>query len=326
MIHIKEAYLHILDGINETKILSENELEVEGDIHDYIEKHISVFFEQLDIFKENLKPEDRVQKLLESSGDFKTFSLEIADVFFELMKRSEDIKPCDLMCLYFEHEDREFVGILKLNLRTSYIHYVETTEQKITNRIIKQHATLPFKTQKVEEGFLIDLESQELLVKDKLVTLDGNKCRYVQEDVLGLRAGVSTKKAIDTVTKAAEKVIQKYHDQDYVKQAKVREFINEQLDEKSTIDLDSVVYQCFETQAEREDYKSEIQAKGVDTTAIEVNENQKKKIKRTQKIKTASGVEITLPYEYVARAENMEIVNHPDGTISINLNNLGEIL
>lgn len=326
MIQIKEIYLHILDGINETKILSENEMEVEGDIQDYIEKHITIFFEQLDIFKGKIDDQALIKRLLENAGDFRNFSLEIADLFFEVMKRSDEIKPCDLMCLYFDYEGEEYVGVLKLNLRTSYIHFVETQDQKITNKIIRQQATLPYKTQKVEEGFLIALEQNEVFIKDKQVMLDGNKARYIQEDILKLNLGATAKKTIDAVTKAAEKVIQKYHDQDYVKTAKVKEFINEQIDEKSAIDLESIVYQCFETQSEREAYRNELDAKGIDPSNVEINDSQKKKIKRTQKIKTASGVEITLPYEYVARSENMEIENLPDGSISIRLNNLGELL
>ncbi|WP_207736432.1 nucleoid-associated protein [Fusibacter ferrireducens] len=326
MIQVKEIYLHILDGINETKILSENEMGIEGDIQDYIEKHVTVFFEQLDIFRGKVDEASLVKKMLESSGDFKSFSLEIADLFFEVMKRSEEIKPCDLMCLYFDYEGEEYVGILKLNLRTSYIHFVETQDQKITNKIVRQQATLPYKSQKVEEGFLIALERDEVYIKDKQVLLDGNKARYIQEDILKLSMSATAKKTIDAVTKAAEKVVQKYHDQDYVKTAKIKEFINGQLDEKNGIDLESIVYQCFETQPEREAYRQELDSKGIDPSHVEINDSQKKKIKRTQKIKTASGVEITLPYEYVARSENMQIENNPDGSISIKLNNLGELL
>jgi len=64
----------------------------------------------------------------------------------------------------------------------------------------------------------------------------------------------------------------------------------------------------------------------VDSEGVKLNEAQTKKLKRTQRIKTASGVEIILPFEYVSRTENLSIVNHPDGSVSIELKNLGELL
>lgn len=326
MIHIKECYLHILDGINETKILSEDEIEIELDIKEYIEKHISVFFEQLDIYKGEIAEGSYLQSKLNESENFRCFTLEVAESFYEIMRRTEEIKPCDLMCVLFDYEGQEFAGILKLNLKTSYIHFVETKDQKIVAKIIKQHSTLPYKTQRVEEGFLIELEKQNVYIKDKQVLLDGNKVKYIQEELLKISLRATAKKTIETVTKAAERVVQKYNDNDMVKTAKVKNFINSQLDENNTIDVESIVYQCFETDTEREEYRKAIESKGVDCSDVEISESQKKKIKRTQKIKTASGVEITLPYEYVARGNNLEIENQPDGSITIKLNNLGEIL
>ncbi len=326
MIQINEAYLHVLDGNNETKVFSENPMEIEGEIHEYIEKHVSGFFDQLDIACMTIDEASNLNELIQGAEDFRGLTLDISDRFAEAMKKTEDIRPCDLMCIHFVLEEQEFIGVLKLNFRTSYAHYVQMDEGAITNRIIKQVTTLPYKSQKVEEGFVINLDEMKVYLRDKQVTIDGAKSRYISEEIFKMKPELTTKRSIDVATKAAEKVIQKYHDEDLIKKAKVKDFITEQIDEHSALNIENVAMQCFETEPEREAFKEEVAKKGVGESPIVVSESQKKKIKRSQKIKTASGVEITLPYEYIKREENFVIENHPDGTLSIKLNNLGELL
>jgi len=320
---IFEAYLHVLDAISDVKLLSERPMVLDAEIEDYAGKHIEGFFEHLDISTSDL---NQASKLDLSAATFRDLTLSVADQFFEVMKGCDEIKPCDLMCLKFAREGVEYAGFLKLNFRTSFAHAVEVEDNLITNKIVRQVTTLPYKSQKVEEGFLIDLTHNNALIKDKSVTIDGSKSKYIAEYVLGLSADLTAKRKIDVITKTAQKVIEKYDDQPLVKTAKVKRMITEHLDEKGELDMSTIVNQCFSTHTEREDFKKELVDKGIEPESLSINETQRKKLKRTQKIKTASGVEIILPFEYVSRSENIEIVNHPDGTVSIELRNLGELL
>lgn len=320
---IKEAYLHVLDVISDVKLLSERPTEIDFEIEDYVEKHVGVFFDNLDISTMDYTPNSKVT--LEGHV-FKEVSLQVADLFYDAMTYSEDIKPCDLMCIHFEREDRDYYGFLKLNFRTSFAHAVELQENLIVNKIIRQVTTLPYKSQKVEEGFLIDLTENKVLVKDKQVTIDGYKSRYITEKVLCLNGVMTTKRKIDLITKTAEKVIEKYDDQPLVKTAKLRKMVTEHLDESGSLDMQNIVSECFDTEVSKDAYLKELDEKGVNPDSLKMNEGQTKKLKRTQRIKTASGVEIILPFEYVSRSENLNIVNNSDGSVSIELKNLGELL
>lgn len=320
---IFEAYLHVLDAQSNVKLLSERPMQLDLEISEYASKHIEGFFEHLDISTSDLINATKIER---ENFDFKELSLAVADLFFEAMQKTEDIKPCDLMCLKFDREGVEYIGFLKLNFRTSYAHAVEVEDNLVTNKIIRQVTTLPYKSQKVEEGFLIDKSNNIALIKDKLVTIDGSKTKYIAEEVLGLQSDMTVKRKIDLITKTAQKVMEKYDDQPLVKTAAVKKMITAHLDENGSLDMSTIVNQCFETKVAREAYVQELQEKGIEPETLIVNESQRKKLRRTQKIKTASGVEIVLPFEYVSRSENLEIVTHPDGSISIELRNLGEIL
>ncbi|HAS73370.1 MAG TPA: hypothetical protein DCS67_04430 [Clostridiales bacterium UBA8960] len=320
---ITEAYLHVLDANSDVKLLSERHMHIDLEIEDYASKHIEGFFEHLDIATNEI---DAIQKMNPLSDDFKETTLNVAELFFDVMKQCEEIKPCDLMCLKFEREGATLIGFLKLNFRTSFAHAVELEDNLIVNKIIRQVTTLPYKTQKVEEGFLVDLTHRQVFIKDKTVTVDGRKTKYISEYVLGVGHTLTPKRKIDLIAKTAQKVIEKYDDKPLIATAKIKQMITSHLDESGGVNMESIVASCFDTEVAKDAYLSELNDKGIDPDSITINETQKKKLKRTQKIKTASGVEIILPFEYVSRSENLEIVNHPDGSVSIQLKNLGELL
>ena len=49
------------------------------------------------------------------------------------------------------------------------------------------------------------------------------------------------------------------------------------------------------------------------------------KTARTHKIKTDTGIELTVPAEYFENPEYIQFLNNPDGTLSIQLNHIGSI-
>ena len=111
---IEEAYLHVLDANANIKLLSERPMALDVDVEEYAIKHVEGFFEHLDIVETALM---QTTKIDYRNDDFKLLTIEIADLFFDAMQKSEDIKACDLMCLKFEREDEHFVGFLKLNFK-----------------------------------------------------------------------------------------------------------------------------------------------------------------------------------------------------------------
>ena len=50
------------------------------------------------------------------------------------------------------------------------------------------------------------------------------------------------------------------------------------------------------------------------------------KTSKSHKIKTDTGIELSFPAEYFANQKFIEFINNPDGTISIELKNIGKII
>ncbi|MBM7562200.1 nucleoid-associated protein [Fusibacter tunisiensis] len=325
---IKACYLHVLDFVGSTRIYSERPMELDADIEAYVVTRIQGFFDGYDVFEVPLVESAPLFGLMEKSKTvgFKNLGLGVADLFYEAMERSEDIKPCDLICAHIEEEGVEFFAFVKLNFKTSYVHLVETEDQSVINRIVRHVSTLPQKTQAPDEGFVVDWAGGKVLVKDKQVTLDGRRVSYISDLFLGGSYKPSPKKAMDVLVKTAEKVAQNFQSEGLVQTSRVRAAIQDLVETSEAIEPNQVAQACFETYEEREAYREAIADKGLEDAALTIGETHRKKMKRTQKIKTASGVEITLPYAYVAEGDNFEMTTNPDGTVSIQLKNLGALL
>ena len=74
----------------------------------------------------------------------------------------------------------------------------------------------------------------------------------------------------------------------------------------------------------REFQQQVAEAKLPDVVAIEKEYAQK--AGRSHKIKTDTGIEITFPSEYIENTDFIRFINNPDGTLSIELKNIGKIV
>lgn len=330
LINIQEVYLHILDLQGGTKVFSEKPLLLDAEVENAIISAVDYFYQSIDVSVSIAEEQALIINTLNESDAFQDFALKIADLFVHAMEKSEDIKSCGLLCAAFtDDEANEYVAVLKLNYKTIYAHAVQMEEQAIRNQIVKNMYSLPLDKPVVDEGFLLELHTKEIRLKDKQVTLDGKKTNYISDQILGIRPALSAKKAIHTMSKAAEKVIEKFQspaESAVSPLARVHAAIEAMVDEKGCVESSALAQSCFDTDEEKQAYEAIVAEKGVDQAPWEISETQRKKVKRTQKIKTSSGVEITVPYHYIAREDNLKIVNHEDGSVTITLENLGELI
>ena len=70
--------------------------------------------------------------------------------------------------MVFGCEGKDYLGILKLNYRTSYTHQTKTKEDGSNgNHIILQRALLPAQGQKLSEACVVDLSNGSILLTEK---------------------------------------------------------------------------------------------------------------------------------------------------------------
>ena len=168
--NISKVILHILDNNHQAPILSIKEIDVEIEIQGFLEKHIMRAVNEGDIKKAYLtsgEVHNSCNKLAGNEDSFVEVSHELSNRLFGIMKANPSIPAADLAFVLFKEEERQYLAILKLNYKSSYIHYISNTDEGTFNQLIKQKTTLPNETQKVDECIIINLANTELKILEK---------------------------------------------------------------------------------------------------------------------------------------------------------------
>ncbi|MBV1817513.1 nucleoid-associated protein [Anaerosalibacter bizertensis] len=330
-INIEKMILHILDSSVGIPALSEAEHPYSGDIIEFLEIHIEKVFNDINIKKAFFDTQENPVKnicmeIAENNDTFIEKTKEFAQLMYDIMAENASIPPCDLICSLFNGDGKKYLGFFILNYKSSYIHYVEESEDKRINKVIKQKTTLPNINQKIDECIIIDLEDFSILLKEKKYEINGQKEYYISKYLLQSKDTLSDKEKIDIVNKVSKKIVQDYYEDDVKKIAEIKNAIVESVEETDTIDIDHIKTKAFNENLELQNiYEEEIERRGLKEKTIEVNEPMYKKIPKTQKFVTDDGIEIKVPISLLTGDDKIEFFNNTDGTISILLKSIKEI-
>lgn len=329
-INLKKAVLHILDSNIGMPVFSCAELDLDGEACDFLEKHISKVLGDNNVkiagfVEENNVVSGMMRQLSQDTEYFLKASVDIADILFGIMTKNVEIPSADLVCCLFENNSRLHFGILKLNYKTGYTHYVEQADEGNINAIIRHRTLLPLESQKIDECALICLEDLNIRLLEKAYEINGEKQFYLSGMLLNCTTQLSNNEKVKIIEKAAQKINKKFFDEDFEKAAKLKKAVSETIEQTSAIQVDTVAGEVFENAEIRNEYFSEIQKAGLTEKTIPVPEKLAEKKFRTHKIKTDTGIEINFPLSCYNDVDKIEFFNNPDGTISIIIKNVGKI-
>ena len=108
----------------------------------------------------------------------------------------------------------------------------------------------------------------------------------------------------------------------------MKEYITENIEEGETefIDTEQVADKIFDGKpGMKSEFIDKIEKANV-PQKVEVNSYVTKKLASNVKNVTDIGVEVIFPAEYYQNNEYIEFINNDDGTISIQINNIGEVI
>lgn len=329
-VKLKEAILHILDSNVSMPVLSASTIEITEEIEIFLEKHLQKILEDGNIQESVFLSESRMQKCIEAyqnkSSDLIETSHFVARFLFDILQKNVEIPPADLVVCVFEYSSTDYLGILKMNYKTGYSHYVSQTDAGVYNMLVKQKALLPQETQKVTECAIISMSDLKIQIIQKEYEVNGTKVDYWSKLFLQCTSQLSSNSKLNILEKSAQKVAKKYFEEDFTKVAHARKVVAETLEETSVIHLDELANEVFEKNEDiKKEYIQELHIAGIRDISISVdNDTVSRKIKN-QKIKTDTGIEINFPSSFFNDKDKIEFVNNIDGTISILIKNVSKI-
>jgi len=330
MVIIDKAILHILDFNSGMTVYSDEELTVQDSIETFLLKHIEKSWGSQDAkpgtFYDDSHCAELVKEYLSGEMSFVPFSKELTKKLEDAFVHAEEMASSDVIVADVRIDDRRQIVIFKSNSHIGYTHQVNQTETGIKNEIINHYSIMPNLSQKMEEFAFIDTESKEISVTAKKYTIDGNSILVFPEILLECSLTPSPKEAIKNLSKTAAKVAEAYGQDKVATEAAVKSYVTENMQNTDELDLVEAGKEIFkENPSMQADFDNAIKEAGF-TEPVKMDQEATIKKMCKHKLKTDTGIELTIPSEYFDNTEFMEFHNNEDGTLSIMLKHIGNIV
>jgi hypothetical protein len=260
--------------------------------------------------------------------DFIPLSKKLAESLYQIMNSNVDIPSADLTIVRFKDRDYEYLGILKINLRSNYTHRTAALEDGNANQIVKFKAVFPTESQRLTEAAIIRLSDLQVRLVEKKYDINGEKVNYFSYLFLKCSSSLSPKTKLNIVTKAIEKVQNENLDEYTACEAKMRAkcIIQEELEKNGGFVVEDLADRVFEEQPQmRNEFQEKMEK--YDMVKQEVIPQNETTVRKYQKqcLYTDTGIEIKIPMDRYKDSDSVEFITNPDGTVSVLIKNIGHL-
>lgn len=331
IVGIKKAVLHILDAMSGVSVYSDTELDPQdASINNFITKHIEKIFDSANLrsgeFTSSSGLKYHINEYLRGETDFVHLSHSIAERIYEGISASEEPESCDIIVCDCVANEIPILAILKCDNKIGYTHQVFKEEGHIKNLLINHYAILPSVSQKISECAFINTSDFTIKYSGKKRVIDGEKTDLIADILLECTFDISPRESINAVNKIAKKVTQDNGCDSVETSAKLKKYFCENAVDDEYLEPKKMADSVFDGYpVMRDEFIEKIEEANV-PEKVEVNPYITKKMSSNVKLGTDIGVELSFPAEYYRDNEHIEIINNEDGTLSIKINNIGEII
>lgn len=330
MIIIEKAILHILDFHSGVTVYSDTELPVKDSIETWLLKHIERAWGSQDAKPGTFYNDSAFLKQIASydAGElsFIDFSKQIAKTLEDAFTHAEEMPSSDVIVAAVSIDEVPHLVILRSNSHIGFTHQVNQTENGIQNEIINHYSIMPNLSQKIDEFAFVNRRTKEIKTAAKKYTLDGNPVIVLPEVLLECSLTPSPKEAMKNLSKAAAKVAESFGQDKVATEAAVKSYVAETMQQGTELDLQEAGKEIFhDNPAMQQELDTAIRDAGI-TEPVQMDpEATLKKVSR-HKLKTDTGIELTIPTDYFDNTEFIEFNNNEDGTLSITLKHISNIV
>ncbi len=337
---IEKAILHVLDPSSGMPVLSAEPMAMEEEILEFLETHFEKTLESDEVQTGVLRADygfgQRMQDLgMAATGaavgtagmddgalvsKFVEESKVLAEQIYQIVSGNEAVPAGDLICLLADAGGRRYFGALKMNYHDGYSHYY--INGSLT--IVGQRVLLPGVGRKLEEAFIVDLDSLEVrIIEKKYLMMDESREAYLSSRILGCMPEISERSKLMAVKKAMQKANKEVlGDKKVVEQ----EFMSRMHGYLAETEEPVISEMCREVLRDYPQIAPMVEEQLVNEnidpeTTVQVGAQTMKRFEK-QSVKTPDGIEVKIPADLFADQRAMEFIQQPDGSISLLIKNI----
>ena len=159
-----------------------------------------------------------------------------------------------------------------------------------------------------------------------MLDVEGERIDLIADGLLECVYDFSAKESFNKVEKLARTVSGEYGGDKIQTDANIKQYVKDTAALTESFDVKEAADTIFSASVSaREDFLEKVKEAEI-PESFEMNDYITKKVNKNVKIVTDKGIEISFPAEYYMDDENISIINNDDGTLSIRINNIGEII
>jgi len=325
---IKNIIIHSLQNDSEESMLSNDIIEINLGIRNFIEKCVDELFE--DPLLKEIESENEVLKNFENVINERSFiyeSRKFAEILQNIIVQNPNIPSGHLICLYGNIGDDETIVFLKAGFKKGFDSKVlikESVGQVIV--VEEKKCLLPSSVSQIDEAVIFNISKKQLLIKAKKYLIDGKRISYLEECIFENKPVLSSKEKVNIIEKTRKEIVKKHFNGDLEKSAVAKQAVVDSVVNNGVIDVSEVVENSFKENPNiQKIYKEKLEERGVIEKEIEVPIKIEKKLFKKQKMVTDNDIEIYVPLNYINSPEIIEFKVGENGKLNIILKGIEDV-
>lgn len=349
--NVSHAILHVFDFEGNASSISQFELDLsERPVKSYVQRTLRKLVSSPENKHGSFVPDStfapELNAYLGGGRDFVSLSTQIANFLYEELRHGEDVGPCDLLIADFEddsdvtataddgdeaaetayegHGERK-VAIALLPRKQVFVHDIRHCEGASANGIVRHDAVLPSPASRLDSYAIIEARTLNIDFNDKPRIIAGSECMLIPDGLLQCSSNASSKEVLDAVTRIVADVAEEYGANTAKAVSKAKAVVAEKAAESEYLPPWEVGEEVFgDEPIMRERFEEAVRNEEI-PEQVRVKKSAATRMVKSHRIRTDTGIEITFPSEYSSSPEYIEFINEADGTLSIELRNIGSI-
>ena len=347
MLKVSQAILHVFDFESGSKYYSEAPLDLENrPTKSYVQRRLRKIVGNAESnhgeFAEDSGFAGELEHYLMGGAEFQGFSVQIAEWFWEELRRAEELEQVDLLVADFIDTDavpvdanstdaevdaafdgpegKRFFAVVLLPRKQSFVHEIGGT-----NEILRMDTALPNPTAKIDTYVLVDCDSFAIDFHDKERSIGGQSIQILPDKFLQCSAAASTQEVFSEVSVIVQDVAEEYGLTPAVEVGRAKAAVAQQADRDEVVTPAEIGRVVFEDRPDVQQVFEERVREAKLPEEAPVRRGVANRLAKTHKIKTDTGIEITFPSDLADKPGYLDFSTGADGTISITIGNVAHI-
>lgn len=348
MLKVSQAILHVFDFETGSKYYSEAPLDLENrPTKSYVQRRLRKIVGNAESnhgeFAEDSGFAGELEHYLMGGAEFQGFSVQIAEWFWEELRRAEELEQVDLLVADFIDTDavpvdanstdaevdvafdgpegKRFFAVVLLPRKQSFVHEIGGG----ANEILRMDTALPNPTAKIDTYVLVDCDSFAIDFHDKERSIGGQSIQILPDKFLQCTAAASTQQVFTEVSEIVQDVAEEYGLTPAVEVGRAKAAVAQQADREEVVAPAEIGRVVFEDRPDVQQVFEERVREAKLPEEAPVRRGVANRLAKNHKIKTDTGIEITFPSDLADKPGYLDFATGADGTISITIGNVAHI-